>query len=181
MMLPALHVGCGPATLPDGVFPPSQWAETRLDIDADVQPDVVASIVAMPLADRSYAAVYSSHNLEHLAPDDVPRALAEFYRVLMPNGFALIAVPDMGLAAGRIAEGRGEDTVYEAPCGPITALDMVFGHAGMRRDNPWMAHRTGFTAATLRSAMEAAGFRVADLDVSNYALTVVGVRDGDGA
>lgn len=181
MMLAALHVGCGPATLPGGVFPPDQWAETRLDIDPDVAPDVVASIVSLPLADASYAAVYSSHNLEHLAPDDVPRALAEFYRVLMPHGFAMVSVPDMGLAAARIAEGRGEEAVYEAPCGPITALDMVFGHAGMRRDNPWMAHRIGFTAASLRSAMEAAGFRVADLDASNFALTVVGVRDGDGA
>jgi len=180
-MLNALHVGCGPASLPAYVFPPSVWRETRLDIDPAVAPDVVASIVDMPFASGAYAAVYSSHNLEHLAPHEVPQALAEFFRVLMPNGFAMVSVPDMGLAAARIAEGRGDAAVYDAPCGPITAMDMVFGHAGMRRDNPFMAHRTGFTAETLRAAMEVAGFRVADMDTSNYALTVVGVRDGDSA
>lgn len=181
MMLPALHVGCGPTRLPEGIFPTDRWCETRLDIDPDAEPDVVASIASLPLADGSYAAVYSSHNLEHLAPDDVPRALREFYRVLMPHGFAMIAVPDMGLAAQRIAEGRGDEAVYQAPCGPITALDMIFGHAGMRRDNPHMAHRTGFTAKSLQDAMEAVGFRVVDVNTGNFAVTVVGVRDGDGA
>ena len=180
-MLSALHVGCGPARLPESMFPAADWRETRLDIDPAVAPDIVASIVSLPLADGSYAAVYSSHNLEHLAPQDVPAALREFYRVLMPHGFAMIAVPDIGAAAAAIAEGRGEDTAYEAPCGPVTPLDIVFGHAGMRRDNPFMAHRTGFTAGTLRRAMEAAGFRVVDVDESNWNLTAIGVRDGDGA
>jgi len=108
MMLSALHVGCGPASLPDHVFPPSVWRETRLDIDPAVAPDVVASIVDLPFSSGAYAAVYSSHNLEHLAPHEVPQALAEFFRVLMPNGFAMVSVPDMGLAAARIAEGRGD-------------------------------------------------------------------------
>lgn len=180
-MLTALHVGCGPATLPEGLFPPSLWREVRLDIDPQVAPDIVASITAIPVANASVAAVYSSHNLEHLAPHEVPDALEEFYRVLMPHGFAMVAVPDMGAAATAIAEGRLHDALYQAPCGPITALDVIFGHSEFRRTNPYMAHKTGFTAATLRDAMEAAGFRVADVDVRDWGLVVVGVRDGDGA
>lgn len=180
-MLAALHVGCGPARLPEPLFPAAEWREIRLDIDPATQPDIVASLTAIPVADGAMSAVFSSHNMEHLHPDEVPVALAEFFRVLRPGGFCLIAVPDVQEAAARIASGRGDETAYEAPCGPVTAFDILFGHAGMRRDNPWMAHRTGFTAKSLTAAMLAAGFRVQHSDVSNWQITVLGVRDGDGA
>ncbi len=180
-MLDALHVGCGPARLPEPLFPAAEWREIRLDIDPATQPDIVASLTSIPVADGSVAAVFSSHNVEHLAPHEVPIALGEFYRVLMPGGFCVVAVPDVGQACAMIADGRGEDTAYEAPCGPVTALDIVFGHADMRRDNPFMAHRIGFTLASLRNAMLAAGFRVAHSEVAEWELRIVGVRDGDGA
>ncbi len=181
MMLDALHVGCGHSRLPEPLFPPADWREVRLDIDPSVAPDIVASLTAMPVADGSMAAVFSSHNIEHLHPSEVPAALAEFFRVLRPGGFCLVTCPDMGQAAALIAEGRGDDVAYVAPCGDVTAMDIVFGHGGMRQANPWMAHRTGFTLATLRRAMQAAGFRVQHSEVRQWDLVVLGVRDGDGA
>lgn len=180
-MLDALHVGCGHSRLPEPLFPVAEWREIRLDIDPAVAPDIVASLTELPLADASVSAVFSSHNMEHLAPRDVPVALAEFFRVLRPGGFCLVAVPDVQQAAAWIADGRGDDVAYVAPCGPVTPFDVVFGHAGMRADNPWMAHRTGFTLASLRQAMIAAGFRVQHSRVSDWDLVVLGVRDGDSA
>ena len=68
-----------------------------------------------------FDAVYSSHSLEHLAPYEVPDALANFYRVLKPGGYTLIIVPDLeGIKAD-------EEELYMSPCGPITGLDLIYG------------------------------------------------------
>lgn len=181
MTLSALHVGCGPATLPAALFPAEEWREIRLDIDPDVAPDVVASLTDMPIADGSVAAVYSSHNVEHLHAHEVPRALAEFHRVLRPGGFCLIVAPDFGQAAEWIAQGGAEAVAYEAPCGPVTPMDIVFGHRGMTAGNPFMAHRTGFTLASLEAAMRAAGFEIRTADRRDWNLFVLGVKHGNGA
>ena len=102
-MKDVLHVGCGkynPLKL-NATFQGGGWREIRLDIDPEVEPDIVASITDMPMvADASIDAVWSSHNLEHLLPHDVPLALSEFFRVLKPDGFALMTMPDLQ----RIAE-----------------------------------------------------------------------------
>lgn len=181
MMLDALHVGCGPARLPEQLFPAAIWRETRLDIDPDTQPDIVASLTAIPVADGSMGAVFSSHNLEHLRPDEVPVALAEFYRVLSADGFCIVAVPDAQQAAAMIAQGQGDATAYVAPCGPVTPWDVILGHAEFRAANRFMAHQCGFTLATLHRAMRDAGFRVTAAEVRDWDLVVVGVRDGNGA
>lgn len=72
-----LHVGCGPkevGVLPEE-FQTDSWHEIRLDIDPDVQPDMVASITDMrQVEDGQCRAVWSSHNIEHLQPWDVPVA-----------------------------------------------------------------------------------------------------------
>jgi predicted SAM-dependent methyltransferase len=176
-----LHVGCGPARVPEVLFPPAEWAETRLDIDPSVAPDIVASITDLPVADASFHAVYSSHNMEHLTPHDVPVALAEFRRVLAPGGFAMIAVPDLQQAARAIAEGKGGEVAYEAPCGPITAFDIVFGWAPATANNPWMSHRCGFTLDTLHALLCAAGFKDVVVRSTAWQLEALGVRDGDGS
>jgi len=58
-----------------------------------------------------------------------------------------------------VVEDRLEDAAYTSPSGPITALDMIFGHTlSLARGNPFMAHRTGFTARTLHKLLAEAGF-----------------------
>lgn len=158
-----LHVGCGPAgpgRLPEAFFPPGEWREIRLDIDASVVPDIVASITDMAaVPDASVGALWSSHNLEHLFAHEVPRALAEFRRVVRPGGFALITVPDLQAVAARVAEDRLAEPAYVSPAGPVAPLDMLYGHgAAIAAGNAFMAHRTGFTARTLEAALCAAGF-----------------------
>lgn len=157
-----LHVGCGPArqdSLPS-IFRTPQWRELRLDIDPGCQPDLVGSITSMTAVESgSCTAVFSSHNLEHLQPHEVQVALAEFVRVLTPDGFALVTVPDVQQVAALITEDRLEDAAYVSPAGPIAPLDMLYGHRpSLARGNLFMAHRTGFTATTLSRALLQAGF-----------------------
>jgi SAM-dependent methyltransferase len=157
-----LHVGCGMSgreRLPS-CFQSPDWNEIRLDIDPAVQPDVVGTITDMSAIDGgSMDALWSSHNLEHVNAFEVPNALGEFRRVLKPTGFALITLPDLRAVARRIADDMLQEPLYESPAGPITPLDVVFGHqASIARGNSFMAHRTGFTARTLGQALVDAGF-----------------------
>jgi ubiquinone/menaquinone biosynthesis C-methylase UbiE len=157
-----LHVGCSqanPAKL-HKTFRTGAWREIRLDIDRNVQPDIVASITEMgPVAGASVDAVWSSHNLEHLYPHEVERALREFCRVLKADGFALITLPDLRRVAELIVQDKLDDPAYVSPAGPITPLDMLYGHrASLAKGNLFMAHHTGFTAKTLGQALIRAGF-----------------------
>jgi hypothetical protein len=155
-----LHVGCGRKPL-DRAFPKAEWREIRLDINAAVGPDVVATITDLrPIPSASVDAVWSSHNIEHLFAHEVSRALEEFLRVLRPSGFVLITLPDVQEVARHVAEGNLERPLYESRAGPISAIDVLFGdRKSIARGEVAMAHKTGFTAASLRRRLEEAGFR----------------------
>ena len=178
-----LHVGSGrkdPEKVPT-VYRGDEWLEVRLDIDPDVEPDVVGDIRNMAeVSSAALDAVYSSHNLEHLYAHEVPLALGEFFRVLKPGGHALVTCPDLQAVAAFIAEGKLLEPVYSAPAGPITPLDILYGHRGsLARGKLFMAHRTGFTAQTLAGALVQAGF--ADIRVQRrgepyFDLWAVGYR-----
>ena len=112
-----------------------------------------------PVVGNTVDAIWSSHNLEHLQRHEVPQALAEFIRVLKPNGLLLLTLPDLQQVAQLVVEDRLEDQAYHSSSGPITPLDMIFGHtASLAHGNLFMAHRTGFTARTLNKALVEAGF-----------------------
>lgn len=143
-----LHVGCGGEALP-GWFGPCE--EVRLDIDSTHDPDIVASMTDMGDIGE-FDIVYSSHSLEHLYSYDVVRALREFARVLKRGGRAVIMVPDLEDVRPTA------DVVYVSPAGPICGLDMYYGHGRLVETMPFMAHHCGFTSATLREALEVAGF-----------------------
>lgn len=157
-----LNVGCG-YPLRQRLhqhFQTPDWRELRLDIDPAVKPDIVCSITAMdPVATASVDAIWSSHNLEHLHRHEVPLALGEFFRVLRPQGLLLVTLPDLQSIADLVVADRLEDEAYSSPSGPVTALDMVFGHTpSLAQGHLFMAHKTGFTATSLGRLLVAAGF-----------------------
>jgi SAM-dependent methyltransferase len=137
------------------------WQEVRIDVDAGVEPDVVGSVTDMTdaFADRTFDAIWSSHVLEHLFAHQVPLALAEFHRVLKPDGFALITSPDLETVGELIATHGLSRAVYVSSAGPITPLDMLFGHgASIARGKEAMAHKTGFVSASLGNLLVEVGF-----------------------
>jgi ubiquinone/menaquinone biosynthesis C-methylase UbiE len=158
-----LHVGCGPKKKDRTTqgFNVGEWSEIRLDIDPSVQPDVVGSMTDMSaLSSGSVDAVFSSHNIEHLYPHEVPLALAEFLRVLSDDGFTVITCPDLQSVCALVAQDKLTDSAYISPAGPISPIDILYGHRpAMSRGNLFMSHRCGFTRKVLHGTLQAAGFK----------------------
>lgn len=157
-----LHVGCGKKRKDrtTAAFNSDAWQEIRLDIDALVDPDIIADITDLSFVQKdSIDAIFSSHNIEHLEYHAVERALKEFRRVLHKDGFLVLTCPDLSLVCAQVVEGRLLDTLYNSPAGPITPMDVLFGHdESLRQGNTYMAHRCGFTPQTLVEKLEEADF-----------------------
>jgi SAM-dependent methyltransferase len=139
------------------------WQHLLLDIDATRDADIVCDARTLTRLDPAqFDAVYCSHNLEHYYRHDVPRVLAGFLHVLKPQGFAEIRVPDLAQVFRKVTEGGLdlENELYVSPAGPITVLDVVYGWSAEieRSGQDFFAHKTGFTAATLTSTLQRAGF-----------------------
>jgi hypothetical protein len=148
------------------------WEQDLLDIDPEVKPDIVCDAKELTTLARSrYHAVYCSHNLEHFYRHEVPVVLAGFVHVLRPEGFAQIAVPDIGALFEAVRGKDINDTWYVCPGGRISFHDVLYGWgARVEEGNTFYAHKTGFTKKSLTKALSDAGFAkvmVASDDVGN--------------
>ncbi|MCI7568409.1 MAG: class I SAM-dependent methyltransferase [Desulfovibrio sp.] len=134
-----LYVGCGPDhVLGKRGFDADLWREVRLDIDPDCAPDLVGTMTDMSaVADESVDAVYSSHTLEHLLPQEAPAALKEVRRVLRPDGALVLTCPNVQEACRLMAEGKWQEKCYPVFGGRyhITPPDLLYG--------AWMTRSTG--------------------------------------
>ena len=158
-----LHVGCGPLNKSHlRGFNNDNWKEIRFDIDKDVNPDIVGTLPDMKLvATGSVDAVYSSHNIEHIYPYQVPIALREFYRVLKEDGMVVITCPDLQSVCEAVVKDKLLEPLYESPAGPISPIDILYGHRGfIAQGNEYMAHKGGFTYSVLDRAFYEAGFKI---------------------
>ena len=158
-----LHVGCGQKDKRNTTkgFNSEEWHETRLDIDESVKPDIVGSITDLAtIPSGTFDALFSSHNIEHLYPHLVPIALKEFRRVLKHDGFLVITCPDLLSTAELIVQDKLTEEVYKSNAGPITPLDILYGHINsLKKGKYYIAHKTGFTEKTMRQELGGAGFR----------------------
>jgi hypothetical protein len=154
------NLGCGPrgSELKPSIF--YDWHELRVDIDPAVAPDVVADLTDLAaIPDASVQGVWCSHCIEHLYRHQVPQALAEIRRILSVEGVACIIVPDLQTVANAIVADKLLDTLYDAPAGPITAHDVLFGYErDISRGRLAMAHHCGFTPSALVATLKDAGF-----------------------
>lgn len=157
-----LHIGCGSKRKDQTTkgFASEEWSEIRFDIDPSVEPDIVGTMLDMTgVQSGSVDAIFSSHNLEHLYAHEMGLAFKEFVRVLKPTGFLVVTCPDLQSVCALIAEDKLLDAAYESPAGPITPLDILYGHRQlMANGNLFMAHRCGFTESALRSTLRQNGF-----------------------
>ena len=176
-----LHVGCGPLDKSYCLgFEDNSWEEIRLDIDEKVNPDIIGSLTDMHLVDSSSLdAVYSSHNIEHIFPHEIPIALNEFYRVLKDDGIVVITCPDIQSVGEALAQDKLLTPLYNSPMGDVTPFDILYGHRSTTSDgNIFMAHKSGFTYSTLDSVFSEAGFeaRVGGRRPEGYDLYLVAFK-----
>jgi ubiquinone/menaquinone biosynthesis C-methylase UbiE len=158
-----LHIGCGASRIGQTTsgFNNGSWSEIRIDINALNQPDIIGSMTDMSVVTSdSMDAIFSSHNIEHLYPHEVPLAIDEFHRVLSSQGFCVITCPDIQAVCALIAQDKLLDPAYMSPAGPIAPIDILFGHRqSLAQGNLFMAHRTGFTEKTLSTLLKNTGFK----------------------
>jgi predicted SAM-dependent methyltransferase len=84
---PYLNFGCGSTAHPE-------W--TNMDLSAAREGVIVHDLrLGFPFGNESYDAVYGSHVLEHLQPEEAGFVLGECHRVLKPDGIVRIVVPDL--------------------------------------------------------------------------------------
>jgi len=155
-----LHVGCGLKNKVNTTTAFAHWNEIRFDIDESVKPDLIGTMTNMSsVPSESVDAVFSSHNIEHLYPHEVPIALSEFQRVLKYDGFAVITCPDLQSVCALVAEDKLTEPAYTLDR-PFTPLDIIFGdRLQLLNGNLFMAHRCGFTQKVLSETIKSAGFK----------------------
>ena len=168
-----LHVGCGPDTKNNTTkaFASNDWQEVRLDINKDVNPDIVSSVLDLSIIDSgSFDAVFSAHNIEHVYAHEVPIMLKEFLRILNKDGFFVVVCPNLVPVARLIVEDKLAEPAYVSPAGPITPLDILYGFGpALAQGNEFMAHKCGFTPKSLNAALLGAGFKnVVRMPIESY-------------
>lgn len=139
------------------------WQHDLLDIDPSGQPDIVCDARELwKLPPRQYDAIYCSHNLEHYFSHEVVNVLKGFKLLLKQDGFVYIKVPNLIGLMAQVLEDKMEldDYLYDSPVGPITPLDVIFGHRKQIEASgvDFYAHKTGFSASLLQRILKSAGF-----------------------
>ena len=101
-----------------------------------------------PFEDGSVAAVFSSHFLEHLYPDEARACLTEIHRVLRPGGVCRVVVPDLDRIVAEYDRAQ-----------PESFLHRVFENPKHRRDKN--AHHWHYNETSLVRLLRELGFGAA--------------------
>lgn len=122
--------------------------------------DVVRNAVELVLDwQRAFDVVYLSHCLEHLDENDGRLALRNAWYYLRDGGTLDVRVPDVSAVMHRVSIGAGLlDVLQHSADGPIRAADILWGHQRAVMGRPLMAHRYGYDAESLWTAVVAAGW-----------------------
>lgn len=139
-----LNIGCGNKRLPGYV---------GVDVVAREACDLVAPADSIPLPDASVDEVLSVHLVEHVHRWELPRLLAEWARLLKPEGRLVIECPDLLKCCENVVSGLKKPGKHPDQMG-------VFGLFGdYRLEDPYMMHKFLYTFESLSELVVAAGFK----------------------
>lgn len=126
-------------------------------LSVDLRPEVaevVADVRRLPFADGSVSEVLALDVLEHFWRDQTMLILAEWRRVLRPDGLLVLRVPNLAELGARAA--RGMDLA--------NVIQNIYGGHRCGPGGSWDTHHWGWTPATLTLDLAQARFRVVDSD-----------------
>lgn len=128
-VLPYLHsgldLGCGPTKVWPHLVGIDNQRDTHL-FGIEMRPDMVVNDVARlrQFADESMQCVFSSHTLEHIS--DYKAALAEWWRIVEPNGYLVLYLPHADLYPRRGMPGANPDHVHDfLPSDIVEAMETI--------------------------------------------------------
>jgi predicted SAM-dependent methyltransferase len=127
-----------------GASPKDGFVSVDLYASADIQDDITK---LDHFKDNTVTAVNTSHVLEHISFDDIPKAFSQVYRVLTPGGLWTIEVPDLEWILKDFL-----NTPESKRWG--WKIQTIFG----LQNHPGEFHKTGFTVARLGELLISTGF-----------------------
>ncbi len=152
----------------------AEYREITLDIDKKFNPDILADITEISHIPPEFVdCIYASHIIEHIDYFKVAVVIKELLRICKPGGFVRLITPDLQTIAEYVTSGDLLSCVYESNGGPISAIDMIYGHRHSvhRTGVDFMRHRTGFTKKVFETMAEQHGFDI-EVITSNLELVV---------
>lgn len=173
-----IHSGAYAAGKIHKAFQGEEWQEVRLDDKAAANPDILSAITDLQsIEDESYDAVFNAHSLPKIYFYQLEHTLKEWLRVLKEEGMLVLSVPDMRTAANYIARDKALMSLYDTPVGPVTPLDIVYGHRKLiGQGSEWHQHKMGFTPSMIGNMLREMGFSNINVTIEGFNIWAVGYK-----
>jgi len=122
----------------------------RTDCGADRYADVG---VRLPYFPETVELIVAQDCLEHIPFTRTKAVLAEWRRVLVPEGELRVRVPHMRFWAEAILGQHPELSMFQI-------MEHIYGRHRWGPDGLWDAHQAGWTPESMRAELDEAGFQV---------------------
>jgi len=149
-----LEIGVGDKTVTEAMRKDGVVV-TMCDVAPDVEPDVVASVTALPFEDQSFDVVLAAEILEHIRYEDVAVAVGHIFRVCRKG--AVISVPHAGWTFA---------LEWKLPLLPRMSVCVKLPHFfkthHFNGEHYWELGKRGYSRRRLRQIITNAGFVIAE-------------------